>query len=163
MCKGKLYFLSKSALRIQSTLWCKVPTWGVFFCLTLVPFLTNLMKFCSLLTTDSILPIKVFNDETISQKTVSCLKVYLPCFNATLHAPKIRAVLQTSFLQSVDAASVEIFYRWMLLGEGRTSKVDARQKETMLTGNANKDFMRNHFGCNLSTESIDPEPAAALL
>ena len=48
--------------------------------------------------------------------------------------------MQTSFLQSVHAASVEIFHRWMLLGEGRTSKVDARQKETRLTGNANKDF-----------------------
>ena len=72
----------------------------------------------------------------------------------------MHAAVQTSFVQSVHAASVEIFYRQMLLGDGRTSKVDARQKETWLTGNANKDF---HFVCNLPTESIDFEPAAALL
>ena len=71
--------------------------------------------------------------------------------------------MQTSFLQSVQAASVEIFHRWMLLGERRTSNVETRQKETRLTGNATETSMRNHFGCNLSTESIDLEPAAALL
>ena len=48
--------------------------------------------------------------------------------------------MQTYFLQSVHAASVEIFHHRTLLGEGKTSKVEARQKETMLTGNANKDF-----------------------
>ena len=55
------------------------------------------------------------------------------------------AVVQTSFQQSVHAALVEIFYRWMLLGEGRMSKVEARQKETRLTGNANKDFHEKSF------------------
>ena len=156
---GKLFFIFALAIdglndsgrwvlgrgAFKSTLWCKVPTWGVFFCLTLVPFLTNLMKFCSLLTTDSILPIKVFNDETISLRTTLSLKVYLPYFNATLHAPKIWAVVQTSFLQSVEAAWVEIFHRWMLLVEGRTSKVEARQKETRFISNANKDFHEKSF------------------
>ena len=50
-----------------------------------------------------------------------------------------------NFLQSVHAASVEILHRRMLLGEGRTSKVEARKKETRLTGNANKDFHEKSF------------------
>ena len=54
---------------------------------------------------------------------------------APKHAPKIRAVVQISFIQSVYAASVEIFHRRMLLGEGGISKVEAKQKETKLTGN----------------------------
>ena len=73
-----------------------------------------------------------------------CLKVYIPYFNPTLHAPKMWAVVQ-HFFYKVHAASVEIFHRRMLLGEGRISKVEARQKETRLRGNANKDFHEKSF------------------
>ena len=71
--------------------------------------------------------------------------------------------MQRSSLQSIQAASVEIFHHQMLLGEGRTSKVEARQKKTGLTGHANKDFHKKSFGFNLTTESIDLEPEAGLV
>ena len=53
--------------------------------------------------------------------------------------------MQTSFLQNVHAASVKIFHRGMLLGKGRISKVEARQKETRLAGNVSKDFHEKSF------------------
>ena len=42
----------------------------------------------------------------LSPEETRCQEVYLPGFNATLHAPKMSAVAQTSFLQSVHARSV---------------------------------------------------------
>ena len=68
ICKGKLYFLSKLAIRIQSALLCNVPRQRAFLCLTLVPFLTNLNKFCSLLTTNSILGQVFFEVATKTEK-----------------------------------------------------------------------------------------------
>ena len=65
--------------------------------------------------------------------------------NATLHVPKMWAVVQTSFLQTVHTASVKIFHCRMLLDDRRISKVEARQKATRLTGNANKDFHEKPF------------------
>ena len=77
----------------------------------------------------------------ISPEETRCQEVYLPGFNATLHAPKMSAVAQTSFLQSVHARSVDILlHHRMLLGEGRISKVEARQKGIRLASNANKEF-----------------------
>ena len=76
----------------------------------------------------------------LSPEETRCQEVYLPGFNATLHAPKMSAVAQTSFLQSVHARSVEILFHQMLLGEGRISKVEARQKGIRLASNANKEF-----------------------
>ena len=71
----------------------------------------------------------------LSPEETRCQEVYLAGFNATLHAPKMSAVAQTSFLQSVHARSVEI-----LLGEGRISKVEARQEGIRLASIANKEF-----------------------
>ena len=71
----------------------------------------------------------------LSPEETRCQEVYLAGFNATLHAPKMSAVAQTSFLQSVHARSVEI-----LLGEGRVSKVEARQEGIRLASIANKEF-----------------------
>ena len=76
----------------------------------------------------------------LSPEETRCQEVYLPGFNAALHAPKMSAVAQTSFLQSVHARSVEILLHRMLLGEGRISKVEARQKGIRLASNANKEF-----------------------
>ena len=76
----------------------------------------------------------------LSPEETRCQEVYLPGFNATLHAPKMSAVAQTSFLQSVHARSVDILLHQMLLGEGRISKVEARQKGIRLASNANKEF-----------------------
>ena len=88
----------------------------------------------------------------LSPEETRCQEVYLAGFNATLHAPKMSAVAQTSFLQSVHARSVEILLHRMLLGEGRISKV-------MLI----KSSIRNHFGCNLPTESIELELASCTI
>ena len=66
--------------------------------------------------------------------------------NVALHIPKMWAVVQTSFLQSLHAASVKICQ--MLLDEGRISKVEARQKATRLIGNTNKNFHEKSF-CNM--------------
>ena len=125
-----------------------------FFCLG--TFLEKLLKFRPFLITDSMLQIKVLN-ETIFQRTTLCVKVYLPCFKSTLHAPKIRAVVQTSFLRSVHVASVEIFHHRILQcyevrGEYQKSKQDKKRQgwQVMLA----KISMRNHFGCNLLTKSI---------
>ena len=68
--------------------------------------------------------------------------------NVALRIPKMWAVVQTSFLQSLHAASVKIFHCQMLLDEGRISKVEARQKATRLIGNANKNFHEKSF-CNM--------------
>ena len=76
----------------------------------------------------------------LSPEETRCQEVYLPGFSATLHAPKMSAVAQTSFLQSVHARSVDILLHRMLLGEGRISKVEARQKGIRLASNANKEF-----------------------
>ena len=76
----------------------------------------------------------------LSPEETRCQEVYLPGFNATLHAPKMSAVAQTSFLQSVHARSVEILLHRMLLGEGRISKVEARQEGIRLASIANKEF-----------------------
>ena len=116
-----------------------------FFCLG--TFLEKLLKFRPFLITDSMLQIKVLN-ETISQRTTLCVKVYLPCFKSTLHAPKIRAVVQTSFLRSVHVASVEIFHHRILQcyevrGEYQKSKQDKKRQgwQVMLA----KISMRNHL------------------
>ena len=76
----------------------------------------------------------------LSPEETRCQEVYLAGFNATLHAPKMSAVAQTSFLQSVHARSVEILLHRMLLGEGRISKVEARQEGIRLASIANKEF-----------------------
>ena len=53
--------------------------------------------------------------------------------------------MQTFFVQSIHATSVEIFHRPMLLGDGRRSKVEVRQKEIRLTGNANTKFHEKSY------------------
>ena len=126
-----IYFLSTLVIRIQSTLWCIVPIRGDFFCLTLVPFINKFDKILFFAHHQFYTANKSFNNETVFWRTTLCLKVYLLWFNATLHAPKIWAVVQTSFLQSVHLASVGTFHCPTLLGEGRIFKVEARQKETV--------------------------------
>ena len=71
--------------------------------------------------------------------------------------------MQTSFLQNVHAASVEIFHRGMLLGKGRISKLKQDKKRQDWQVMLAKTSMRNHFLSNLSTEYIDLELAAVLL
>ena len=48
-------------------------------------------------------------------------------------------------VKRVHVGSFEIFHHLMLLGEERISKVEARQKETRLTGNASKEFLEKSF------------------
>ena len=63
-----------------------------------------------------------------------------PCLRATLHAPKMCAVVRMILLHRKQEASEEILQRLRLLGDGKVSKVEERQKEIRLTGDASNNF-----------------------
>ena len=59
---------------------------------------------------------------------------------ATLHGPKLCAVVQMVLLHRKQEASEKIHQRLRLLGDGKVSKVEERQNEISLTSEASKDF-----------------------
>ena len=81
---------------------------------------------------------KLLRDAIILYNTVSCGNVYLPCCSDTLQAPKMCAVVHTSFLHKVHMSSVVILHLLRLVGDGRVSNVEVRQTEVRLVGIANK-------------------------
>ena len=82
----------------------------------------------------------LFSVAKIQDNTLSCLKVKRPCLRATLHAPKMCAVVQMVLLHMKQEASEKILQRLRLLGDGKLSKVEERQNEIRLTGDASKNF-----------------------
>ena len=64
--------------------------------------------------------------------------ICLPCCSDTLQAPKMCAVVHTSFLHKVLMASVVIPHLLRLVGDGRVSNVEARENEVRLAGIAKK-------------------------
>ena len=111
----------------------------------LAPFLTNLIKCFGFGGTDSILLMNLFRVAKIWDNTLSCLKVKHPCLRATLHAPKMCAVVHMVLLHRKQEASEEILQRLRLLGDGKVSKVEERQNEIRLTGDASKDFQEKFY------------------
>ena len=81
---------------------------------------------------------KLSRDSIVLCNTVSCLNVYLPCCSDTFQAPKMCAVVYTSFLHKVDMALVVILHLLRLVGDGRVSNVEARQNKERLASIANK-------------------------
>ena len=133
---GKEYWSCRSVNSFQSNAWCKMPIWGDFLRGALAPFLTNLIKSFGFDGTDSILLMNLFRIAKMWDSTLSCLKVKRPCLRATLHAPKMCAVVQMVLLHRKQ----EILQRLRLLGDGKVSKVEDRHNEIRLTGDASKDF-----------------------
>ena len=54
--------------------------------------------------------------------------------------PKMCAVVEMVLLHRKQETSEEILQRLRLLGDGKVSKVEQRQNEIKLTGDASKDF-----------------------
>lgn len=79
---------------------------------------------------------KAFIDSTRVFNTVSCRKVNLPCVKDILHAPRTWDVVQTTLPHKCQLASVVMCQRFKLDGDGKTSNVEARQKESKFGGMA---------------------------
>ena len=76
---------------------------------------------------------------------LSWRKVNRPCDRLTLQAPKTCAVVQIGFRQRLHEDSVMIFHLAKLEGEGKTSKVAAKENDKRLGGVANTDFQERLF------------------
>ena len=111
---------------------------------TLVPFFTNLMVDIGEIGTASFMfKMKLLRDSMIWRKTVSCLKVYLPCCRNILKAPKMCPVVHTSLPHKVHTTSVVILDLLILVGDGSVSNVEGRQNEVRLAGIAIKGAQEN--------------------
>ena len=76
----------------------------------LAPFLTNLIKSFGFGGADSILIMNFFRVAKIWNNTLLCVKVKQPSLRATLHAPKMCAVVQMVLLHRKQEASEEILH-----------------------------------------------------
>ena len=84
--------------------------------------------------------VNLFRVPKIWDNTLLCLKGKWPCLRTTLHAPKMCAIVQMVLLHWKQEASEEILQRLSLISDGKVSKVEERQKEMRLTGDASKDL-----------------------
>ena len=106
----------------------------------LVLFLTNLIISFGFGEADSMMLVNLFRVPKIWDNTLLCLKGKWPCLRTTLHAPKMCAIVQMVLLHWKQEASEEILQRLSLISDGKVSKVEERQKEMRLTGDASKDL-----------------------
>ena len=106
----------------------------------LAPFLTNIIKCFGFGGSDSILLMNLFRVAKIWDNTLSCLKVKHSCLGAMLRAPKMCPVVHIVLLHRKQEASEEILQCLRLLGDAKVSKVEERQNEIRLTGDASNDF-----------------------
>ena len=107
---------------------------------TYAPFFANFTDDLAEIGTASfIFNVNVLRASMTLWKTVSCLNVYLPCRSDTLQAPKICALVHTSLLHRVHIDSFGVLHLLRLVGDGRVSYVEGRQKEVRLAGIAIKE------------------------
>ena len=88
-----IYICQKNPVR------CKMPAGGVLLRGTLVPLFTDLTDDLGEIgNVCFIFKMKLLRDLMTWHKTMSCVNEYLPGCSDTLQAPKMCAVIQTSFL-----------------------------------------------------------------